>query len=423
MNLFGIINKSKDLFKQTRQNLKTLKERRESQKVFTMPEITAEEEWKAIESIIHISSTSAVKSTLSIIAILLLWYFLYSISHLLILFFISLFLAATLDPAVDFLENYWIPRWIWVILLFLVIIAFIILIFWSMVPIVVEQISVLVTDISQKTMEIISNFQQWNSAIPYVWDKINSWVFQTIQSINIESIAEELTNNFTWFAKWLEGFAKWSLQAVWGAVWAWASVAWNVLGFLMDLILVLFLTFFMVTDRENLNLFFRSLFPPKYSKYIETKTHDIQHQIWSWIRWQMILMVIMFTVSYFWLLIIWMQESWITLALIMWIWEFLPYIWPIIFLIVSLPIALNLWLLTVVKLLVLYSILQFIEWNILVPVVMKKAVWLSPIVVLLVILIWFQFLWVIWAIIAVPVSTAISIFIKDYISLQAKKAS
>jgi len=44
MNLFGIINKSKDLFKQTRQNLKTLKERRESQKVFTMPEITAEEE-------------------------------------------------------------------------------------------------------------------------------------------------------------------------------------------------------------------------------------------------------------------------------------------------------------------------------------------------------------------------------------------
>ena len=416
-----MIDKSKNLFKQTKQNLKTLKDRKDNQKVFTMPELTPEEEWKVIESIVHISSTSAVKSTLSIIAILILWYFLFSISSLLILFFISLFLAATLDTAVDYLEKFRIPRWIWVILLYIFILTFIVLLFWSMVPIVVEQISSLIVLIKDGSIRIISDFQSWAITIPHVWVNVNTWVQQTIQSINIESITKELTTNFSWFTKELQGFAKWSLEAVWGAVWAWASVAWNVLWFLMNLILVLFLTFFMVTDRENLNLFFRSLFPPRYSKYIETKTHDIQHQIWSWIRWQMILMVIMFTVSFFWLLIIWMWEYWLTLALIMWIWEFLPYVWPIIFLLVSLPIALNLWFLVVLKLLILYSILQFVEWNILVPVVMQKAVGLSPIVVLLVILIWFQFLGIIWAIIAVPVSTAISIFIKDYITFQAKK--
>ena len=422
MDLHKIIDKSKHLLKQTKENLKNLQKIKHEKKVFAIPEIEREQWEEIIESIVHISSTSAVKSTLSIIAILILWYFLYSISSLLILFFISLFFAATLDTGVDYLEKFKVPRWIWVIFLFIIIVAFVILIFGSMVPIVIEQISHLITTIKNWILNLINNFQAWVITIPYVWENVNNWILQTIQSINVENIAKEIFNNFSWVSTQLQDFAKWSLVAVWGAVWAWASVAWNVISFLMNLILVLFLTFFMVTDKENLNSFFRSLFPPKYSKYIESKSHDIQHQIGSWIRWQLILMVIMFAISYIWLNAIWMwKEYGLTLALIMWIWEFLPYIWPIIFLVVSLPIALNISFFMVFKLLILYSVLQFLEWNILVPAVMKKAVWLSPIVILLVILIWFQFLWVIWAIIAVPVSTAIWIFIKDYISFQAKK--
>ena len=118
-----------------------------------------------------------------------------------------------------------------------------------------------------------------------------------------------------------------------------------------------------------------------------------------------------------------MWEYAVTLAMIIWIWEMLPYIWPIVFLIIALPIAFNIWLFVVLKLLILYWVLQFVEWNILVPAVMNKAVGLNPIVILLVIIIWFQFLWVIWAVVSVPVATALSIFIKDFIEFQQNKKS
>jgi predicted PurR-regulated permease PerM len=54
--------------------------------------------------------------------------------------------------------------------------------------------------------------------------------------------------------------------------------------------------------------------------------------------------------------------------------------------------------------------------------VMNKAVGLSPIVVLLVLIIGFQFLGIIGAMIAVPVTTSLAIFLQDYTkAMQNKK--
>lgn len=421
MNFQQILNKSKNILKKTQWNIKMLKERKKEKEVFRGIN-TIELHETDDEKTFSISPISVAKSTLAVIIILISCYFIYSISSLVILFFISLFFSATLDPAVDFFERFKIPRWVWVVILYFLIITFLILLFGSMIPIIVQQISKIATNISYAILWFINDFQAGKIIVPYVWEKINLWVLQATQSINIENIAKDVIANFSDFTKSLQDLAKWWLVAVWGAVWAWASFAWAIWWFLMNLVLVLFMTFFMIIDRWNLTSFFRSLFPSKYWNYIENKLENIQKQIGSWVRWQMALMVIMFLISLIWLIIIWMWEYALTLALIVWVWEFLPYIWPIAFLLISLPIALNISLFTIIKLLILYAILQFVEWNILVPSVMEKAVWLSPIVIILVILIWFQFLGVIWAIISVPVATAISIFINDYIDFQAKNS-
>jgi len=412
----------KEIFNKTKKNIEDLK-KENNKEVFSVPDFSPCSEGYNYknEQIVHLSASSVAKSTLAILWILILCYSIYSISHLLILFFISLFFAATLDPAVDFFERYKIPRSIWVLFLFILTILFLIFFIWSVVPIMVDQISTIVTSIWSSLIWFFNKLQEWKIVLPYVWETINASITSTFQSIDINSFISSIFKNFTWYLKEIQSIAQWWLAAAWQVVNTWATIAWAVWWFLFDLVLVLFLTFFIAIDRKNLNNFFRSLFPPVYSKYIEEKTHSIQTKIWWWVRWQFALMALMFILSLIWLFIIWMWEYAITLAMIIWIWEMLPYIWPIVFLIIALPIAFNMWLFVVLKLLVLYWVLQFLEWNILVPAVMNKAVGLNPIVILLVIIIWFQFLWVIWAILAVPVTTALSIFIKDYIEFQQKK--
>lgn len=415
MDIVSLVHKSKKLIKDTKKNLENLKEKWH---VFQMPELSGDKE---ITHNVYISPISAVKSAIWVILVLLALVFIYKISDILILFFFALFFSATLDPWIDFLERLKLPRWLGVIMLYIMIIAVFLLLFGSLIPIIIDQITTIIQNIWMGLIWFIKKIEVWEVIIPYVWSNINSWLVNALKWVNINLIVQSILNNFSGLATELKTLATWWLVAVWWAVWAWASFASAVWSFLMNLILVLFLTFFMVTDKDNLDSFFRSLFPPENSKYIQTKLSDIQSRIWSWVRWQIALMSIMFVVSIIWLIIIWMWEYALTLAIIMGIWEFLPYIWPVIFLIVSLPIALNISIFTVFKLLILYSIMQFFEWNIFVPLVMKKAVWLSPIVILLVILIWFKFLWIIWAIIAVPLTTAISIFIQDYIYFQASK--
>ena len=409
----------KEIFNKTKKNIEDLKKDKNTE-VFSVPEIP-EFSQKCNEQVVHLSASSVAKSTLAILWIWILCYFIYSVSHLLILFFISLFFAATLDPAVDFFEKYKIPRPVSVLFLFLLIVLFLIFFIWSIVPVVADQISGIISSIWASILTFFTDLQNWKVVIPYIWEALNQSIVNTIQSVDFDVLIKSILENFTWYLKEIQSIAQWWLVAAGQVMNTWATVVWAIWSFLFDLILVLFLTFFIVVDRANLNNFFRSLFPPKNAKYIEEKTRSIQLKIWWWVRGQFALMVLMFILSLIWLFIIWMWEYAVTLAMIIWIWGMLPYIWPIVFLLIALPIAFNMWLFIVVKLLILYWVLQFLEWNILVPTVMNKAVWLNPIVILMAIIIWFQFLWVIWAILSVPFATAVSIFIKDFIDFQQNK--
>ena len=409
----------KEIFNKTKKNIEDLKKDKNTE-VFSVPEIP-EFSQKCNEQVVHLSASSVAKSTLAILWIWILCYFIYSVSHLLILFFISLFFAATLDPAVDFFEKYKIPRPVSVLFLFLLIVLFLIFFIWSIVPVVADQISGIISSIWASILTFFTDLQNWKVVIPYIWEALNQSIVNTIQSVDFDVLIKSILENFTWYLKEIQSIAQWWLVAAGQVMNTWATVVWAIWSFLFDLILVLFLTFFIVVDRANLNNFFRSLFPLKNAKYIEEKTRSIQLKIWWWVRGQFALMVLMFILSLIWLFIIWMWEYAVTLAMIIWIWGMLPYIWPIVFLLIALPIAFNMWLFIVVKLLILYWVLQFLEWNILVPTVMNKAVWLNPIVILMAIIIWFQFLWVIWAILSVPFATAVSIFIKDFIDFQQNK--
>ncbi|MCD5382810.1 AI-2E family transporter [Candidatus Gracilibacteria bacterium] len=413
------IKTGKEIFNKTKKNIEDLKKDKNTE-VFSVPEIP-EFSQKCNEQVVHLSASSVAKSTLAILGIGILCYFIYSVSHLLILFFISLFFAATLDPAVDFFEKYKIPRPVSVLFLFLLIVLFLIFFIGSIVPVVADQISGIISSIGASILTFFTDLQNGKVVIPYIGEALNQSIVNTIQSVDFDVLIKSILENFTGYLKEIQSIAQGGLVAAGQVMNTGATVVGAIGSFLFDLILVLFLTFFIVVDRANLNNFFRSLFPLKNAKYIEEKTRSIQLKIGGWVRGQFALMVLMFILSLIGLFIIGMGEYAVTLAMIIGIGGMLPYIGPIVFLLIALPIAFNMGLFIVVKLLILYGVLQFLEGNILVPTVMNKAVGLNPIVILMAIIIGFQFLGVIGAILSVPFATAVSIFIKDFIDFQQNK--
>ena len=415
----GVFHKTMRLLKRVQKIQEDLKKGNEVEK-FSLPD-TEELEEKALPvQRVDLSTSSVVKSTFAIMAILVFAWFLFSVQDLIIIFFISLFFAAALDPAVDWLESKKFPRALGVVLIYVVLLTVVIAIIGSMVPIIIQQITTLINNFADSITLFFQNIKQ-GEGLEFLPEIYRNWVITTLSSMDLEFVAKEGIANLANFQEQIQKFASGSLKTIGSTVEVGVNVASSLAVGLFNFILVLFLTFFMAVDRGNLNDFFHSLFPKRYGSYISTKTAAIQKQIGAWMRGQLLLSVIMFVTTFIGLIIIGMGDYALTLALVMAIGEFIPYVGPLIFLLFALPVAFGISFAVVVKLLIFYVVLQFVEGNVFVPVVMKKAVGLSPIVVLLVLIIGWQFLGIIGAIIAVPVTTAVVIFLSDYMKSMAKK--
>lgn len=125
------------------------------------------------------------------------------------------------------------------------------------------------------------------------------------------------------------------------------------------------------------------------------------------------MMIFMFLLTLIGLLILGVDYA-LTLALMVGIGEIIPVVGIVTAGIASILVAFNqspwlgLWVLC------LFGILQQMEGHVLVPLVMKKALGLSPIIIILALLTGYATLGILGMIIAVPVTTCLSIFVADY---------
>ena len=384
------------------------------------PESDEEVSPSEVVQTVNISTKSVVRATITILAILLLAYFLYEIRGLLILFFISIFFASALEPFVDWMEKRHVPRSIGVILILLVFFGFFIVVIGSAVPIVVEQLTLIITNIVDYFGGLLKRLQA-AEGVEFLPETVRNYIKNGFGSINIEFISKRLLDNFSNITAQIKDLVS-GVGSTVGVVGAGlTSFTLSIADFFFSLILVFFLVFFLVVDKNNLHEFFQSLFPKKYGAYISTRIADIQKQIGAWLRGIFLLGLIMFGLTFVGLHLIGMGKYALTLALLMGIGELIPYVGPLIFLIFSLPIAFAISLITVLKLVIFYAVIQFAEGNILVPAVMNKIIGLSPIIVILVLLIGWHFLGIIGVIISVPITTAVAMFVRDYVKLIKNK--
>ena len=169
----------------------------------------------------------------------------------------------------------------------------------------------------------------------------------------------------------------------------------------------------MTVDHKMVDKFIISFFKDEYQDYIESKSKSIKNKVGQWLQGQILLMLAVGLCTYIGLEIIGMEYSF-TLAVLAGLTELIPVVGPLIAWVAAIPIAGNESSTMILSVTILYFIIQRIENNFLVPFIMNKATGLHPIIVLISMLVGYQFKGILGVIISIPIAGIISIFYQDF---------
>lgn len=347
----------------------------------------APREQKKEKMIVELDPLSVAKATAVVLLMVVLFYFLSGLWSILLVVFISFLLAAALDPIVDRMQRKGVPRSLAVILIYIVLFILSGLFITNLVTLIAEQ----VVDIAANVGQFVANLTK-ESQLPFAAE-LKPYLDQFYRTFDLQAAASQIQSALQILASQLVSIS---------------------IGFL-NLILVLILTFFMTVEEKALEEFYRSLFPSRYGRYITTRLEAVKDQIGYWLRGQMLVSLIAAVATYIVLIVFGINYA-LTLAVIAGLSMVIPVFGRVLAWIIAFPIVLNQdpWLALWMS--VSYLGLQQIENNYIVPVIMSRAVGLSPIVIIIVMMVGFQYLGVLGLVLSIPIATTAAIFVKDYTS-------
>jgi predicted PurR-regulated permease PerM len=321
----------------------------------------------------HISTLTIIK----VIAILLILWFLYLILDVLTIIFASVILAILIDPLADWFEKKKVPRSLAVLLVYLILISLLSLMIALVIP------------------PVISQFHQLIEKLPVYWQKFTETnIGKFIAQQDFKNLKESLESLQANLARGIYV----TLGGAFGSAFAF--------------FLVLVLTFYIVTQESALQKTVKSLIPDQYLPYLTQLFLKIKQKMNAWFKGQLILCFAVGFLVYVGLLILRVDYA-LTLGLIAGVTEIIPYIGPVLGAVPAVFIAFGTSPIKALMVIILYIIIQQLENNLLVPKIMQKAVGLNPIVSIIVLIIGGKLGGVVGALLAIPIASALSIFIQD----------
>jgi len=327
---------------------------------------------------ISISTATIIK----IILILIVLVFLYLIREVLALIFVALVLASAFDPWVDWFHQRRIPRGLGILVIYIILFS-----------IISASVFLLITPISNEVKDIALNF-------PHYYQKVLEW-YGKFQSLGGPANGLQLDNNLTSLG-----------DNIGAALNKLINTVFSIFGGIVSFFLILVITFYFSVEEEGVKRFVRVITPLKHQPYVMQLIVRMQRKMGLWLRGQIILSLIIFVLVFTGLSILGIKYA-LLLAFLAGIFEIIPFLGPTISAVPAIFLALTQSPLKALFVVILYLIVQQLENHIITPKVMGKTVDLNPLIVIIVILIGVKVGGVIGALMAVPVATALSVFLKD----------
>lgn len=365
-------------------------------------------------TVVHLSTKSVTQATFAIIGILIAIWLLFHLRHRIMLLLLSVFVATVIDPGVQAMKRWGIPRGIAILLHYIVALTLIIFLVISLIPIIATQIQDIAKSIGESLAPFMANP---NIDIPLLSSETNAQLSRlaetTLQNLSLDRFVLNLQQT----GQQLSDVAQESVRFA-------ARLAGSVVNFVINFIVVLVLAFFIQLEKEHIISWLRGFLPQRYRKYADLKSEAIHTKIGQWMRGELILMFSIFLLTFIALSILGIDYA-LTLAVLAGFCELIPAIGPLI---ASIPAILiggaqegPIWIPILAG---VYYAIQWVENNLLVPLIMKRAVGLSPIAILFAMLVGISFPDTIHPVLgimlAVPATTIIALFLDDWREARSK---
>lgn len=288
-----------------------------------------------------------------------------------------------LNPLVNFFEKK-MSRFIGSLLAIFVGIITVLIVIVGVVPIIVEQTQNLITALP-RYIEVVKGYLEEysdNAYVQVVVEYVNN-------NLNVSKISEKLVSIATSVA-----------QGVVSSISSTASV----------LVTMPFVLFFLLKDASHFNKFVISLLPKKLEKPVAETIDEIDDKVGSYIQGQMLVSLCIGVMLFIGYNIIGLHYAF-SLATIAAFLSIVPYLGPVIAITPAMLVAASTSWVMVVKMLVVWGIVQFLEGNIISPNIMGRSMNMHPLTVIFVILIGVNIAGVVGAIIGIPVYSILKVLV------------
>jgi len=285
-----------------------------------------------------------------------------------------------LNPIVDYLEHRKVKRLYSILGLYLVIVTVLTLVVMKVVPLLSEQIASLISQFPTYTQNAQAKFEEL----------IGNKYFNELQSmIGIDTA--KLTDEFSSRASTL-------LSNAWSGI---GGLVGRITETVLAIITVPFVLFYLLKDRKKLAPFVLGFVPTKLRGRSFGVMLEMNHQISSYIRGQIIVSACIGVLLYIGYLIIGLDYS-LVLAVIAACTSIVPYLGPAIAITPALIVAMMTSPIMLVKMIVIWTIVQLIEGKFISPQIMGKTMRVHPITIIFVIIAAGNLFGMIGIILAVP---------------------
>jgi len=329
---------------------------------------------------LNISTGSIIKFFLVVLGLVLVYFIIDILASL----FFAIIIASALEPGINWMQSRKVPRILSVILIFIAAFMFLIFFVYLVFPFFVDEFRSIANTYPSIQRQLLSGLEKF-SGFSVVSDLRTN--VQNVLGAPVEYLSQ-LSSSFSGFA--LEVF-----------------------GGLLSFIFMVVFSFYLSAQEKGIESFLRLITPLAYEPYVINLWSRSQQKLGKWMQAQILLATIVGVFTFFGLTFLGVDNA-LFFALIAALFEIIPVAGPILAAVPAVIAAFFISPWTGVSVLILYALVQQAESHVIVPVVMRKTVGLSPLIVLLALLIGGKIGGIFGIILAVPITAILAELLEDW---------
>lgn len=306
-------------------------------------------------------------------------YILYLLRDILIWVIFSLIISVLFNPAIDFLRRF-IPRALAAVLIYVAVFSIVGMSIYLVAPI------------------FISEINQFSQSFPTYFEKISP----ALSGLGIEAF-ESLEK----FTKTIEGQLSGVSSSVFSAIGA-------IFGGLFSTITILSIALFLSLEEQGLERVIKILTPKKYEAVVLSILERSERKVAGWFGSRILCSLFIGLLTFLTCYVLGIEYA-VSFGLFAGIFNFIPIIGPVLSgAIIVVVVVASSWL-KAVFFIAAFILIQQIEGNILNPVLTKKFIGLSPVIVLIALLVGGKLWGLMGAFLAIPMAGIFFEFLRDFL--------